>query len=916
MKRILLLTILGVLLALPAAAQSDTYFMRTFTVHDGMPANLISGLKQDSRGLMWIATWNGLCCYDGYQFITFRGGEQGTDDALSSNRIAMIQPDSRDNVWVRTYDGGLYLLDTRECRFTNVGRLVERRFGRPLQPRNMYTMPSGHTWITDEHGSLNLRIDDRYPTDVERMEVIGTGKNPICGRYIRKVECDDRGREWIVTDSCRMLYGTRRCMPYVSSDTATVVDSAVARRLAVCGLQRNPNDKYYVDRQGNLWFTSSRGLTLVSFRDDHFSELPAVAGQPTRSLLCRRDGSVWAGSNDGHVTIYRNGQPAWLDATGRVSRQPVRFADRIYALFEDSRGTVWIGTKGRGLYTVGTDGAVSHYLPSADRYSLSHDAVYSIAEDAAGRIWLGTFGGGLNIAVRQAGGTLRFLHGGNELVGYPKKEFLKIRRLTFDGHGHALISTTSGLVTCDARSQPSRMTFYTTRHRPHDSRSLYSSDVMQTLVGSDGTVYVATMGGGIQRIADGTLLHDELALLPIEPLNATAVNALAMAEDEQGNVWIVRESGVECYQPRRQQLVQFGRNSMPDAVEPTDALPATDGRGRLWVGTLGGVLTFSAADIRTSRFRPTVVFTSVRYQGQRTAHPLLSRSVLTVEPDERNLTVSFAALDYADNSLLQYAYKTDDGQAAWNYIGHNPAVAFSQLPPGRHTLTVRSTNSDGVWVDNDASLVIDVRPTFWERTWVRAIALLLAVAAATWVTLLYLRRRRIARKREQRLENILRQYRELQQSLADRDSRDADGTEAAGNGQAGDGGGAATSHTYTLEEPKIVDDDEVMMNQLMQFIEQRIGDEELKVEEMAEAVNMSRTVFYGRVRSVVGMSPSDFLRSVRMQRASQLLARSRMAVAEVAYAVGFTDPKYFTKCFKKDVGMTPSEYRARHGGAA
>ncbi len=152
----------------------------------------------------------------------------------------------------------------------------------------------------------------------------------------------------------------------------------------------------------------------------------------------------------------------------------------------------------------------------------------------------------------------------------------------------------------------------------------------------------------------------------------------------------------------------------------------------------------------------------------------------------------------------------------------------------------------------------------------------------------------------------------LQQSLADGNSHDGSEHEPEADGRwAATAARRRWQYTYTLKEPEIVDADEVMMNQLMQFIEQRIGDEELKVDEMAEAVNMSRTVFYGRVRSLVGMSPSDFLRSVRMQRATQLLVHSRMAVAEVAYAVGFTDPKYFSKCFKKDTGLTPSEYRAR-----
>ena len=120
---------------------------------------------------------------------------------------------------------------------------------------------------------------------------------------------------------------------------------------------------------------------------------------------------------------------------------------------------------------------------------------------------------------------------------------------------------------------------------------------------------------------------------------------------------------------------------------------------------------------------------------------------------------------------------------------------------------------------------------------------------------------------------------------------------------------------YHLSEPKIVDEDEVMMNRLMAFIEEHISDEELKIDDMAEAVGLGRTVFYEKIRHLVGVSPSDFLRQVRMQRAEQLVAKSRMSISEVAYAVGFSDPKYFTKCFKKVTGMTPSEYREKESTA-
>ena len=100
-----------------------------------------------------------------------------------------------------------------------------------------------------------------------------------------------------------------------------------------------------------------------------------------------------------------------------------------------------------------------------------------------------------------------------------------------------------------------------------------------------------------------------------------------------------------------------------------------------------------------------------------------------------------------------------------------------------------------------------------------------------------------------------------------------------------------------------------MMNRLMQFIESRIDDDQLKIEEMAEAVGMSRSVFFVKIKSLVGMAPIDFLRHLRMERARQLVGGSTMNVSQIAYAVGFTDPKYFTRCFKKETGYTPTEFR-------
>ena len=164
----------------------------------------------------------------------------------------------------------------------------------------------------------------------------------------------------------------------------------------------------------------------------------------------------------------------------------------------------------------------------------------------------------------------------------------------------------------------------------------------------------------------------------------------------------------------------------------------------------------------------------------------------------------------------------------------------------------------------------------------------------------------------QRIANIISQRRLLQQTYFEQLGKDmsnsASQTPATDGVQQADG---AEKTEYRLDSPQIIEADQVMMEKLMKFLEERIGDENLRIEEMAEAVSMGRTVFYGKIKAIVGMSPSDFLRSLRMQRAEELIVKSKMNFSQIAFSVGFSDPKYFTKCFKKETGMTPSEYRQK-----
>jgi AraC-like DNA-binding protein len=102
------------------------------------------------------------------------------------------------------------------------------------------------------------------------------------------------------------------------------------------------------------------------------------------------------------------------------------------------------------------------------------------------------------------------------------------------------------------------------------------------------------------------------------------------------------------------------------------------------------------------------------------------------------------------------------------------------------------------------------------------------------------------------------------------------------------------------------------MQKVMEFIEEQMDNAELTIDEFAEHLMLSRTIFYRKLKSIIGLTPVDFIREVRIKRAAQLIDSGEYNFSQVAYMTGFNDPKYFSKCFKKVVGITPSEYKEKN----
>ncbi len=859
-------------------------------------------------------------------------------------------------------------------------------------------------------------------------------------------------------------------------------------------------EKTFIDRQKNLWFTGLHSFNMLSFGEYKFKKTKTELFGNVRALLIDKKGNLWTGNEKGSLMVYdRAGKfIGYVDRNGKISQTPQSFSGAIYSLFEDSNGRKWIGTKEDGLYVIDNAGKVTNYRNStSDKYSLSANRVNAILQDPRGHIWIGTYGGGLNLVDEQDKG-MRFINSNSHLGKNPLDNDYNIRDITQCKDGTIIISTTHGLVCFNcAFKSPADITFHYLRTHDDTSEAETFYDVIQTLVTKSGRIFMATVNGEINEIDASSLLGNPKTKSVLkESVNEGPINGLF--EDDGGNLWAVRENNLDRYNVRTGKTTTFWPGKVSNFCDFTEARPVMNHmNGKAIIASQDGYITFAPKSVTIHSDIPKIIFTSILLNGDKNTTPVLYKKEIELPSDKHSFTINFAALDYTGGKYIRYAYKLEGVDKQWNNIGYDHRVSFNDLSSGKYRLLVKSTNTEGQWLENTATLIIHATPAWWETWWAKAIYLLVAVGIVCLLCKYYLIRRRINidkiiserktmlyREASHKLRtpltliggpivevlkssNLSQQEREyLETARANSRSmlnlvdtmlsdnmegsyfvddknapvfakeKAAEDTESlassdirilvvednkdlrrflvsllsptytvitAENGKEGfektvaempdfilsdvtmpvmDGltmvslikknpdichipiiilsarasvedkaqgisqgiddyitkpfsaqylkqrmaevianrrseqqqsynemSREGKDSGYRLSNAKIVDADRKTMALLMEYLEENISNADMRVDDMAAAVNLGRTVFFNKIKGIVGMSPTDFVRDLRIKRATELIKKSQMTISEISIAVGFNDQRYFSRVFKKQTGMTPSEYR-------
>jgi signal transduction histidine kinase len=393
------------------------------------------------------------------------------------------------------------------------------------------------------------------------------------------------------------------------------------------------------------------------------------------SLLQDLDGTLWVGTHTGLDRF--NG-----DQFVHYPSPP------IFTIYQDRAGQIWIGTWGGGLGRFDAEAEQLTFSQNdpKDPGSLSDNSVLAIYEDGAGNLWIGTFNGGLN----------RLEPGGAPGSG------------------------------------AERFTHY--QNDPDDPQSLSQNAVLAIHEDRNGILWLATAGGGLNRLDPTTMTFSHLTEKDGLP-NDTIYGILEddVPPEEGGpNLWLSTNRGLSRFSP---QDGTFRNYDVDDGLQSSEfnqgAFHKSPG-GEMFFGGVNGFNAFYPEQVADNPHIPPIVLTALTQGGEEmeTGQTAESLSEVTLHWPRNFFEFEFAALDYTQPEENQYAYMLEGFDPDWIETGTKRFGRYTNLPGGTYTLRLQGSNNDGVWNEGGHSLTVTVVPPVWDTWWFRGGAALMLLVGA------------------------------------------------------------------------------------------------------------------------------------------------------------------------------------------
>ena len=679
------------------------------------------------------------------------------------------------------------------------------------------------------------------------------------------------------------------------------------------------------------------------------SSVNPLSSNFVNSLLAK-DGQIWVGTETGGITKLapRQLQLEFFkhDAANPASLSP----NAVNAMYAAPDGTLWVGTVEGGLNALAPGSRnFTHYTMANS--GLPHNSVSTLAADNRGNLWIGTWGTGIAVMNLQQPGRIiplvvdakhqPFLNFAGVLVYDPINDgmwlgtndglfFYDLKRQQliepFKGclnvrgcigslitpEGKLLMGCVQGMVEINLKSRiPGKGDFAVKYHqyKLDDPKSGVIDKILSFCLAKDGKIWLGSNGYGLYCYNYNK--EGKTYVKSFTTNNGLANNTVkGIVEDNQGMLWIATDNGLSIFNPKTETFSSYSRKDGLLSSQFYFNGAIRDAKGKIYLGTDEGLMAVTGVNhaVHNSarlRFTELLVDNQPVFAGSDYLDDDISIAKrLCIHESDKSFTIFFSALNYGNDSQGVYLYRMKGYENDWVQLKPGQhSVRYSTLPAGSYQFEVKYIPSFDSDKEQVISVDVKVTPYFWKSWWFVSLMVIAFIAF-----LLYIYTSRLEKMREREVEEL---YRPIEAALKDSDepgklqSRIQMILENQKRYQ------DSQKKSIEADRKQVAEKERPFMDIVMEVMEKNYDNSEFGVQELADEMRMNRSVLSKKLNAEAGQPTAQFIRNYRLDIAKKMITENaaNRNITEIAYRVGFNDPKYFTRCFTKQYGVSPSAFK-------
>lgn len=771
--RTTLLLVISLVWSFTVYSADQLFVFKKLQSRDGLSYNTVLDIQQESSGIIWFATKQGLNKYDSYRIKKYY-----VEDAcgLPSNIIQCMLVTHDDQLYAGT-EMGLCVYDRKNDVFTQLaceGEMIPNTI-------SLFETSTGTIYVGTHAGIYAI-----YPKEEKIIKLISVQQESVysiseidgkifagtfSGIYVlnydgvlleyfnsqntsslptNKVSCvykDRNNKIWVGTDNAGLFAFSRETRSF---ENIKLIDKDLPEGKVIRDITEDKNGKIWIAGEFGIFIYDAVSEKAINIQHSLEKSDYHLNDNATYCLFLSAENIMWIGTYFGGVnyTILDN-QKSFYNIYPGNEENELR-GKAVSRIYKSSDKLIWIATEDGGVCSFDRDSKkIVSYLQHKPGAGLSSNNIHSICEDKYGRMWFGHFMTGIDIYDRKSGTIRNISLKPNEKYSITGNSVYSIYR---DSKQNLWIGSREGVY---------RYNYDTDKLEPFRANSMQNIFIYNIQEGRNGTIWFCRRHGGV---ASYNPESDELRFYEQKD-GLSTLQVIASAEDSKGRMWFgTIDGGINIYHPDSDRFeVMNIKDGLPNNTiygileaddgimwvssnrglsqinydtreiknyNENDGLPQMqfnfssyfkDSDNTMYFGSISGITYFNANEITSYEFKPAIMFTDFKISNESIKvgkNELLKEEInsvdqITLNYFQKAFTIDFVAVNHLSAGNNRFFCYMEGFEDNWNDIGNTTSATYTNLSPGKYTFWLKAENNDGVESMNVKKLEITIRPPFY-----------------------------------------------------------------------------------------------------------------------------------------------------------------------------------------------------------